>query len=328
MSKAKTICTVCNYIYDEAIGEPRQNLAPSVKFEDLPDEWNCPECGSQKDMFQPCSCVSLAVYEQTCVPHAKTKAEVNAANFRITSESMVGEIVAEFPACACTLEQYGIDFCCGGKATLAEACKRRGVNVEEVLSELKVASQTQKNTNSEQDWKRASLKDLTEHLVSGYHNPMRLELSRIQALTEKVARVHGRRHPEMIEIQELFARFKEEQEMHMQKEELILFPSICAIESKQAKYAGCGNGLEHPIAMMTKEHDDAGAELSRMRNLTHSFTAPADACSTYKLLLCSLAQLESEMHQHVHKENNILFPRALELFNSAGSNAKQTQVVI
>jgi regulator of cell morphogenesis and NO signaling len=322
MSNGKTICTVCNYIYDESLGEPRQNLAPAVRFEDLPEKWRCPECGSNKDMFQPCSCVSLSIYEQTCVPHAKTKQAVTALTRGFTKETSVGEIVAKYPGYACLFEQSGIDYCCGGKATLAEACQRKGLDVDAFIKKLDLASS--ENVNGEQDWTRASLKDLTEHLLVAYHDPLRLELSRIQALTEKVAQTHGRRHPEMIEVEELFARFKEEQELHMQKEELILFPSVCAVESKKGRYTGCGNGLEQPIAMMTKEHDEASADLCRMRHLTNSFTQPADACNTFKALLYSLAQLESDMHQHVHKENNILFPRALHLFNAVTNESQST----
>ncbi len=324
MSNAKTICTVCNYIYDEVLGEPRQDILPSVKFEDLADEWACPECGSNKDMFQPCSCVSLPIYEKTCVIHSEPEYQQSFSSSKsLIKETPVGELVAKNPAYACVLEQHGIDYCCGGKTTLEAACNKKGVSVEAILKKLALAAQAGREPN-QLDWTTSSLKALIEHIVLEYHNPLRLDLSRILALAEKVARVHGANHPEMIEVLEIFSRFKDELEMHMQKEELILFPSIASLESqKTIQGIGCGSGIEHPIAMMTKEHDDAGDALNALRRLSNNFTPPDDACTTYKLLLNSLAQLELEMHQHVHKENNILFARATALFGSASRKAQK-----
>lgn len=324
MSKAKTICTLCNYIYDEVLGEPRQGIVPSVKFEDLADEWRCPECGSSKEMFQPCSCVSLPIYEKTCVIHSEPEMQHACGNAAsLSKDTPVGELVARHPSYACVLEQHGIDYCCGGKATLEEACGSIGLNVESLLKKFALVDQ-KIDVSNELDWTSASLKQLTEHIIEAYHNPLRLELSRMLPLAEKVARVHGAKHPEMIEVLNIFAQFKEELEMHMQKEELILFPSIASMESQGGtQVLGCGSGIDHPIAVMTKEHDTAGEALCSLRRLTNSFTAPEDACTSFKLLLVSLAQLESEMHQHVHKENNVLFPRAIALFGSASTRPKE-----
>ncbi|MBX9952277.1 MAG: iron-sulfur cluster repair di-iron protein [Candidatus Obscuribacterales bacterium] len=320
MSNAKAICTLCNYVYDERLGEPRQNIAPATTFATLPDEWKCPECGANKEMFQTCTCVGLTVIEKNCVAHESLRTNAVASAASITGETSLGDIVAMHPGCSCLLEEFGIDYCCGGKTTLAEACEKKGLDFDEFRWKLEVAARV--NSNGERDWTQASLKELTQHILASYHNPLRLELSRIQALSEKVARMHGRKHPEMLEVQDLFARFKEEQEMHMQKEELILFPSICAIEARKETHSGGVTGLERPIDVMIREHDEAGSDLLRMRNLTNSFTPPSDACNSYKLLLHSLAQLESDMHQHVHKENNILFPRALQLYNSTKSDSQ------
>lgn len=322
MSNAKTICTVCNYIYDEVLGEPRQDILPSVKFEALAEEWACPECGSNKEMFQPCSCVSLPIYEKTCVIHSESAAQqAGRSSNSLSKETPVGELVAQHPSFACVLEQNGIDYCCGGKTTLEEACSKKGLNIDALLEKLALVDQQLSN---ELDWPNISLKLLIEHIIENYHNPLRLELDRILALAEKVARVHGSNHPEMLEVLEIFGQFKEELETHMQKEELILFPSIAVLESnKNIKGFGCGSGIEHPIAMMTKEHDEAGEALFSLRRLTNSFTPPEDACTTYKLLLNSLAQLELEMHQHVHKENNILFSRATALFGTVSDNPQR-----
>ncbi len=320
MSKTKTICTVCNYIYDEALGEPRLQISPALKFEDLPDEWPCPECGSAKDMFQPCSCVSLPTYEQTCAVHQQDTNPNNtlaATAEAISKTTSVGQLVAQRPLRACVLEQYGIDYCCGGKATLEEACRKKGLEVEEVLEKL-LAADRKGVQSGDTDWTTASLKELIDHIVSTYHQPVRQELSRVAQLAEKVARVHGDNHPEMVEVLNIFNRFKAQLELHMQKEEMVLFPGIASMEATGTpQIFGCGGGIEHPIDVMNQEHDEAGEALCAMRRLTHDYTPPDDACSSFKVLLSSLAQIESEMHQHVHKENNILFPRALELRNPA-----------
>ncbi|MBY0360037.1 MAG: iron-sulfur cluster repair di-iron protein [Candidatus Obscuribacterales bacterium] len=321
MSTAKTICTVCNYIYDEALGEPRLEISPELKFEDLPDEWPCPECGSAKDMFQPCSCVSLPIYEQTCALHQQdtnpNHTLAATAESSISKATSVGQLVAQRPLRACVLEQYGIDYCCGGKATLEEACRKKGLEVEEILEKL-LAADRKTVQSFDTDWTTASLKDLIDHIVSTYHQPLRQELSRVAQLAEKVARVHGDNHPEMVEVMNIFNRFKAQLELHMQKEEMVLFPGIASMEATGTpQIFGCGGGIEHPIDVMNQEHDEAGEALCAMRRLTHDYTPPEDACSSFKVLLSSLALIESEMHQHVHKENNILFPRALELRNPA-----------
>ena len=297
MTNGKTICTVCNYIFDETIGESRQAIPDRVHFEDLPDTWRCPGCGSPKEMFQPCSCANFLERD---------------IHF-ISQSTPVGELVTEHPLRACVLEQYGIDYCCGGNKTLEQACMQKGVPVTEVLEKL-LASDSKNVSLDESDWTKTKLKELIDHIVTSYHNPLRQELPRIAHLAEKVAKVHGGNHPEMIEVLNVFNTFREQLELHMQKEEAILFLGIVSIEAGAGiRSFGCGGSIEHPIEVMTQEHDEAGTALCTIRKLTNNFTAPPDACNTFKVLLYSLAQLESEMHQHVHKENNLLFPRAIAL---------------
>lgn len=313
MKTSKTICTVCNYIYDEALGEPRQEILPLQKFESLADQWKCPECGSDKDMFQPCSCMSLPIYEQTCVTHGERKNPSQVVtSIGVTKSASVGQLVADRPARACIMEAYGIDYCCGGKATLEDACLKKGLSVDEVVDKLLAADL--KEQIAAIDWTKAKLEDLVDHIVSTYHQPLRQELARVALLSEKVARVHGDKHPEMTKVRDVFSHFRAQLELHMQKEEMILFPGIVSMEKTGSpQIFGCGGGIEHPIEMMSQEHDEAGEALCTLRQLTHDYTPPEDACSSFKVLLYSLAQIESEMHQHVHKENNILFPRALAL---------------
>ncbi len=317
MTNGKSICTVCNYIYDEALGESRQNIPPALKFDKLSDEWRCPECGSAKEMFQPCSCVSIQMNDNSCIAHSRGSSAFAIRAFKAAEKTTaVGQLVADSPARACVLEAYAIDYCCGGKLSLEEACLKKGVPVDEVLEKLGIADQ--KAGPDKKDWTVAKLKDLIEHIVSAYHQPLRQELLRISQLSEKVARVHGENHPEMLELKDIFNHFKAQLELHMQKEEMVLFPGIISMElTGSPQIFGCGGGIEHPIEVMSQEHDEAGEALCTMRKLTHDYTPPEDACSTFKVLLFSLAQLESEMHQHVHKENNILFPRALALCKPA-----------
>jgi len=306
MANGKTICTVCNYIFDEALGEPRQAISPRVKFDDLPESWQCPECGSSKDMFQPCSCVAYSVYEHTCVRPNRERAVA-------LPTSSVRQLVAEQPALAAVLEQYSIEYCHGTKATLQEACNEKGIAVEAVVEKL-LAAERQEPSPPEPDWTKVSLRELAEYIVASYHQPLRKELPRLVELAEKVAKFHGKKHPEMIQLLDVLKSFRQELELHMEKEELILFPAISGIEAGGSPKAfGCRGGVEHPIEVMKQEHGDADEAITRMRRLTNNYTPPSDACNTFNVLLYSLAKLELEMQQHVQKENNILFPRALAL---------------
>ncbi|MBX9689576.1 MAG: iron-sulfur cluster repair di-iron protein [Candidatus Obscuribacterales bacterium] len=318
MSRAKSICTVCNYIYDES-------KDTALVFADLPDNWRCPECRAAKEMFQPCSCVSLHT-ESNCPENGIESPARNSIPAAYVN-STVGQLVVEKPLRACVFEQLGIDYCCGGKLSLAEACKIKGLDFESVKEKLAAVDKLD-GASPERDWSKETLKSLTEHIIEKYHQPLRLELSRIANLTEKVAKAHGQNHPEMIELKKIFGIFKTELEFHMQKEEMILFPGIVAMESSESPRAfGCGGGIEHPIQVMTLEHDDAGAFLCKLRKLSNDYIAPADACNSFKVLLYSLAQLESEMHQHVHKENNILFPRAIALQEQVFKKAPPSKVL-
>lgn len=312
MADGKTICTVCNYIFDEKIGAP--GTRAGQKFEELPEQWRCPDCGADQAMFQPCSCVSVSENEHSDSVYS------DRTNRAFLINQTLGSIVTELPEFACIFEQYGLDYCCGGKKLLEQACNEKGISVNQLLAKLneyQIEAEQNKQLEIEPDWTKTTLRALTEHLITRYHERLRIELPRLSELTKKVARVHRVNHPEMVEVSRIFHLFREQLEQHMQKEELILFPAITSIESGRTTYFGCGGSVDHPIEMMTKEHDDAGEALSMMSKLTNDYTPPEDACNTFKILLHSLAALELEMHQHVHKENNILFPRALKLAGAA-----------
>lgn len=229
------------------------------------------------------------------------------------ANKQVGQIVAEFPLCAAVFEKFGIDYCCGGKIRLEDACKKKGVSITELIEKLINVSESQ--SSKEPDWTKTTLSELVDHIISTYHVPLKEQLTRILQLSEKVARVHGDNHQEMRTLAKVFAPFKAELEMHMQKEEMVLFPGIKKMESSNGAdtFFGCGGSIEHPIQMMTYEHDEAGRVMAEMRRLCNNYQAPLDACNSYRALFAELEDLERCMHNHVHKENNILFPRAIKM---------------
>ncbi len=216
-------------------------------------------------------------------------------------DSRVGDLVAERPGRSRVFAALGIDFCCGGKKTLRDACAERQLDAGAVLASLADVAPLA----DEPSWTEAPLGALCDHIQSTHHAFTRAELPRIAGLLEKVARVHGVRHPEMIEVSSTFAAFAAELATHMDREERGLFPAVRENE------AGPAVDLAPPILVMTRQHDEAGAALARMRELTRGFTPPADGCNTFRAALGGLAELEADLHTHVHLENNILFPRAL-----------------
>lgn len=220
----------------------------------------------------------------------------------------VGELVAERPARARVFESYGIDYCCGGKRLLLEACATQGVDAAVVLAALAVADQEPRVER--RDWTQAPLSELATHIVETHHAYLRTELPRLSGLFERVVRAHAARHPEVSAAAGVFEALREELEQHMNKEEQILFPIIDRLEAGLATAADHCGSVDNPIRQMEHEHDEAGVALSKLRALTGDYVPPADACNTYRALLDSLERFERDMHTHIHKENNILFPRA------------------
>ncbi len=227
------------------------------------------------------------------------------------NEITVGAMVVEDPSRARVFEHFGIDYCCGGKIPLAEACAERGADLDAVLKALH-KSQAHASPESQKDWSQESMTSLVDHIVATHHAYLREEFPRLTKMTERVAQVHGERHSELPEVRDVFAALRNELEMHMQKEEQILFPMIKQLDSGVAGgVAGHCGTIANPINMMEQEHDSAGDALGTLRKLTGGFVVPDDACNTYRVMLDGLAKLEVDLHQHIHKENNILFPKAL-----------------
>lgn len=232
------------------------------------------------------------------------------STFNVTDS--VGDVVARRPALSRAFERAGIDYCCGGKKTLEEACREKGVDPGVFVAELEGASLL---GGEEQVVAPAtmSLSELADHIERTHHVFLRSELPRLDGMTEKVASVHGEKDPRLPEVRKSFLTLAEELSSHMMKEERILFPMLRQLEaSENAPMFHCGT-LANPIRQMELEHDQAGSALERIRAFTGGFTPPEWACNTYRALLDALAHLEQDMHQHIHKENNVLFPRALEM---------------
>ena len=235
----------------------------------------------------------------------------------IDIQRTVAEIALDRPQAAAVFEKLGIDYCCGGRKPLAAACQAAGIDVNRVASLLEEANGKTGQEIETGNWIQRSLASLISHIVEKHHAYCREEGLRLQPLLGKVVSKHGDRHPELAQVQELFTSLRNELSMHMMKEEQMLFPYITTLEDsatrKSAPPRAPFGTVQNPVRMMVEEHDDAGHLLKEIRSLTGSFTAPQDACTSFKALYQGLEAFEADLHQHIHLENNILFPRAITL---------------
>jgi regulator of cell morphogenesis and NO signaling len=229
----------------------------------------------------------------------------------ITPETTVGQLVAECSQRARLFDRLGIDYCCGGRVPLVQACAEKGLNVEEVLQAL-VADKVEAHhgVHAGFDGTRVTMGELIDHIVTRHHAYLRWKFPHLETLVAQVVAAHGARHRELQEVQSILAWLKEELWLHMVKEEKVLFPIIVQLEvARKAPSFHCG-GITNPISVMEDEHADAGSALARLSALTDDYTPPPDACARYRELLDGLAELQADLHLHIHEENNILFPRA------------------
>jgi len=233
----------------------------------------------------------------------------------IPVESTVGALVGERLGRLEVFERFGIDYCCGGSTPLVEACRLSGCDAQEVIAELEKSDQQAGNKQERDttDWRNAPLVDLTDHIVAKQPEFMKKELPRIGDLLDKVLSAHGANHPELTSVGSVFSGLREEIEAHLAKEEQVLFPLVQAMEKSGAIPSRHCESVNNPIQVMEHEHDNAGEALRRLRELTADYTAPADGCPTYQALMAGLATMERDLHEHIHKENNILHPRAAAL---------------
>jgi regulator of cell morphogenesis and NO signaling len=222
----------------------------------------------------------------------------------ITELTPIGHIAAAIPSSVRLFQQHGIDFCCGGKRTLGAVCNERGLSFAATVAAIEASAST---ATDDRDWAHVPLSALIEHIVSTYHDTLREELPRLQAMAARVSQVHGTRTPRFLQILEIVDALGADLLGHLRKEEMVLFPAIRAIDTDRADAAW----LAAPVSVMEHEHDRAGALLDDLRELTGGYTPPDGACATTRALYHGLEELERAMHVHVHLENNVLFPRAL-----------------
>ena len=244
---------------------------------------------------------------------------VTEVNMDFNSETKMKDIALATPAARQVLEDAGLDYCCGGGKPLHEACLHANVSSEEILNRLR---ENAKDTGPEDlNWMTAPLCELTRHIREKHHRYVREAIPRTQALSGKVVAKHGENHAELVDIGKLFAEVGREMIIHMQKEEQILFPYIDGLERAVKAHGSVEppffQTVKNPIHAMMQEHDVAGDLIRRIRVLSSEYTPPGDACTSFKALYEALQEFEADLHQHVHLENNVLFPRAVELEASA-----------
>ncbi len=232
----------------------------------------------------------------------------------ITTDTTLADLVSADPSAAPVLEGHGLDYCCGGKQTLRDACASAGIDPERVLVDL--AAVPPQPTAA---WATMAPDELVDHLEATHHAYLHAALPRLDALAAKVAGVHGGNHPELAEVAATVIELRADLQPHLAKEEQILFPMIRELVSATAPpQFHCGS-LRNPIVVMLREHDNVGELLADLRRVTDGYRAPADACGSYTALYDGLAELEADTHLHVHIENNLLFPAVLAL--EAGQSA-------
>lgn len=227
-------------------------------------------------------------------------------------EKTLSQHVTENHQTAGVFEKYGLDFCCKGKRPLKDACAEKNIPTEAIVKDLEEAYRL---SLPKLDFTSMSLTELAEYIVRVHHSYVKANAPQIYYFVMKVASKHGARYPYMDEVLELFEEVKEEMEQHMEKEETILFPRIKLLEIP-GMVKGEAGFIQEPVDMMEAEHEAAGEKLYRIRELTNNYEAPEEACTTHRVALASLKAFEEDLHQHVHLENNILFPKAMKLFEN------------
>ena len=229
----------------------------------------------------------------------------------IDSDLTLAALVTERPHLAPHLDALGLDFCCGGQRRLVDAVDALGLDLAATVSQLETINADEHTAAADVDWNSLGMTDLVDHIESTHHTYLSGALTALDPRAQKVANVHGERHPELIEIARTFVALRADLEPHLIKEERVLFPMIRELDTADESASfHCGT-LGNPIAVMSSEHDQAGELLARLRSLSDGYTVPDDGCASYQALYSGLAALEADTHLHIHKENNLLFPRAI-----------------
>lgn len=231
------------------------------------------------------------------------------------SQKHIGQFVADDFRTAAVFAKYKIDFCCNGNRTIDEACEGKGIDRGKIITELEAVL----NSKTEQsiDYKSWPLDLLAEYIEKKHHRYVEEKIPVLRQFLDKLCKVHGERHPELITINELFTASAGELASHLKKEELILFPFVkrmvkAKMESTEIQSPQFET-VENPIELMMQEHDNEGERFRQIAELSNNYNPPADGCNTYKVTFAMLQEFEQDLHLHIHLENNILFPGAIEL---------------
>lgn len=236
-------------------------------------------------------------------------------SFKKQSEETIGEMARKDFRKAEVFKKLGIDFCCGGKKTIAEACKATGLDIAVVQEELSKVAQI-KPTSAQHDFNAWPLSFLADYIINVHHKYVTDSVELLDQLSDKVATKHSDRFPELLAIRKHVYELLEELVTHMKKEEVILFPYIKQLEQKTSAagdYSQAFNTVQKPIWVMEQDHEVAGDLLKKIRSLTNGYTVPANACNSFNFLYKKLEEFEEDLHRHIHLENNILFPKAIQL---------------
>jgi regulator of cell morphogenesis and NO signaling len=235
----------------------------------------------------------------------------------VTTKKTVKDLALENPASTRVFEKLGIDYCCGGNKSLEQACREANLAMDQVLTLLEKSQPATRAAPADRDWQEASLSDLIAHITSTHHAYTRTEIARLGPLFDKVCSVHGKNHPELLQVQASFRGLAQELTTHMMKEEMVLFPYIMRMEKAVTQGEPVlpppFGSVRNPVSMMEHEHDSAGNALRAMRSASGGYAPAPDACVSYQTLYQALADFEADLHQHIHLENNILFPRAIAM---------------
>lgn len=232
------------------------------------------------------------------------------------SNQKIGDIAAKFPNAIDIFKEYKIDFCCGGDRQLAGAIKEQNLNEIEIIDKMnKAYSEFTNSLNTEnRNWVDAPLNELIDRILNMHHAYLYTNLPKISDLTTKIFRVHGQNHPELAQVYKLFHMLKMDLEAHLIKEETIQYPAIREFEKSKAE-ADLDKAIK-TIEELDKEHTAAGGILKELRRITNDYTVPNDACNSYIATYVKLQELEANLFEHIHLENNILFPRLIALKNN------------
>ncbi len=224
----------------------------------------------------------------------------------------LSDIVLTYPRTIEVMERYHLDFCCGGKQTMSEACASKGLALENICDELQALISSPKKQDSDPS---TTLSDLCDQITYQHHSYVRHSTETIGRYLNKLVSVHGQKHPELSEVQSLFENLSIDLRLHMRKEEVLLFPYIKELEEKTKTggrpVPGAFKTVGDPIGVMEFEHEAAGGLMEKIRQVTNNYAVPEDGCTTYRLTYAELAAFERDLHRHVHLENHLLFPKSI-----------------